>query len=180
MQILTQMGVEFETIAPDPIDESSYIDGGNLEKSICALAVMKAQSVAVRYPAALVVGADTVVVKGTCVFGKPADRGDARSMLVTLANARHTVVTGIALLCAECAFSHAAAAATEVFFREIAPDEIDSYLETGEYRDKAGAYAIQGRAMAFVDKIMGCYYNVVGLPVSETIYAFKDYLRTQE
>jgi septum formation protein len=69
-------------------------------------------------------------------------------------------------------------ACTDVFFRKVPIDEIEAYLACGEYRDKAGAYAIQGRAMTFVEKISGCYYNVVGLPVSETIGMFVKYVRS--
>jgi septum formation protein len=99
-------------------------------------------------------------------------------MLVALAGSRHRVYTGVALTCKDGAFSTTAMACTDVFFRKVSIDEIEAYLECGEYRDKAGAYAIQGRAMTFVKKISGCYYNVVGLPVSETIGLFDKYVRS--
>ena len=170
--ILSQMGFTFTTQNPSPIDETAYINPADLSRSLKKLAFAKARSIARRRPGSLVLGADTVVVKGTRVFGKPRDRNEAFSMLKRLSNAGHTVLTAVALVCDEVSFSTAAVARTDVFFRLLAVDEIEAYLDRGEYRDKAGAYAIQGRAMVFIDSIRGCYYNVVGLPVSETIRAF--------
>jgi septum formation protein len=174
------MGFTFDVREPEAIDEESFIEGDHLESSLRRLALAKAQSVAVRVPHALVLGADTVVVQGTRVLGKPRSRGEARTMLASLAGREHRVVTGVALVCGEGAFSRTGCATTEVAFRDISFDEIDDYLEGDEYRDKAGAYAIQGRAMVFVGGIKGCYYNVVGLPVSETIRIFTEYIRSQE
>lgn len=177
-EILAQMGFTFETIAPTPIDETAFIDASRLSVSLRNLAKAKALSVADRNPEALVLGADTVVVQGKKVLGKPADRNEARRMLKALANSRHRVYTGVALVCKERAFSATAAACTYVFFRTMPIDEIEAYLALGEYRDKAGAYAIQGHAMAFVEKIIGCYYNVIGLPVAVTIGLFKRHIRS--
>jgi septum formation protein len=178
-EILAQMGMVFETVAPVSIDESSFIDPGDLVSSLKSLAEKKARSVADVRSGALVLGADTVVVEGKNVLGKPVDRNDARDMLMRLSNKKHRVLTGIALVCTDRSFSTAAAACTDVFFRNITLDEVDAYLDLDEYRDKAGAYAIQGRAMAFVDRINGCFYNVVGLPVAETIAAFKHFAENQ-
>jgi septum formation protein len=176
---MAQMGFTFETIAPPPIDEASFIDAGDLAASLKKLAKAKADAVAADRSGALVLGADTVVVQGDNVLGKPKNRDEARTMLSALSNTRHTVMTGVALVCRERSFSAAAVACTDVFFRSNTIDEIEAYLEQDEYRDKAGAYAIQGRGMMFVDKINGCYYNVVGLPVSETIGVFTAFVRLQ-
>ena len=176
--ILAQMGFTFKTIAPPPIDEEAFLDAGDLRASLQGLAQAKAMAVAGNYPEALVLGADTVVVKGKKILGKPANRKEALAMLVALAGTRHRVYTGVALACSNGAFSITAMACTDVFFRKVTIDEIEAYLACGEYRDKAGAYAIQGRAMTFVEKINGCYYNVVGLPVSETIGMFKKYINS--
>lgn len=176
--ILAQMGFTFKTIIPPPIDEAAFLATGDLPSSLRKLAKAKAIAVAKRHPEALVLGADTVVVKGKKILGKPANRSEAHAMLVALAGTRHRVYTGVALTCKDDAFSTTAMACTDVFFRKVTIDEIEAYLACGEYRDKAGAYAIQGRAMTFVEKINGCYYNVVGLPVSETIGMFKKYINS--
>ncbi|MCU0608715.1 MAG: Maf family protein [Chitinispirillaceae bacterium] len=177
-QILSLMGFTFTTIVPDEIDEASYIDAQDLSGSLCRLAAEKTRSVSLGNPAALVLGADTIVVKGERVMGKPGSRYAAEEMLSELSDSRHTVMTGLALRCGERSFVTTAAASTDVFFRKVSAGEIGAYLDTGEYRDKAGAYAIQGRAMIFVESISGCYYNVVGLPVSHTIGVFTEFLNT--
>jgi len=174
------MGFTFETIAPARIDEAAYMDVGYFATSIRNCAKAKALSVADRRPEALVLGADTVVVQGRKILGKPANRDEACAMLTALVNSRHRVYTGVALVCKGSAFSATALACTDVFFNDRTVDEIEAYVRLGEYHDKAGAYAIQGRAMTFVEKINGCYYNVVGLPVSKTIGVFTKYIRSLE
>jgi len=177
--ILAQMGFTFKVVAPPAINEESYIDANSLPASLARLAKAKALAVAEMYPGSLVLGADTVVVQGTMVLGKPASRENARAMLNALSGSRHRVHTGVALVCKACAFSATASACTDVFFRKAGIDEIEAYLALDEHRDKAGSYAIQGRAMAFVERINGCYYNVVGLPVAKTIGLFRRYVRTR-
>lgn len=174
-QILAQMGFAFDTIPPDTINEAAFIDARDLDQSLQNLATVKAATVADRHPGSLVLGADTIVVKGTRVLRKPVDAADAAGMLAMLSGSMHRVMTGIALVCREQSFLTTAVAATDVFFREIMKNEIEDYLKDNEYRDKAGAYAIQGKALIFISSIRGCYYNVVGLPVSQTISVFKNY-----
>jgi len=112
----------------------------------------------------VVLGADTIVVVGDRVLEKPADAGDARAMLRLLSGREHVVITGICLRHAGGAIvDHAE---TSVRFAEMTTEEIDEYIASGEPMDKAGAYAIQGLASKFVERIDGCYFNVVGLPVS--------------
>ena len=179
-RILAQMGFRFTVEAPGPFDEEAHLDAGNLASSLRRLANIKACSVAALHPQALVLGADTVVVKGKKVFGKPVGREDARAMLRSLSGSRHRVLTGVALVCASAAFSATASAVTDVFFRRLGVDEIEEYLALDEHCDKAGAYAIQGRAMIFVERINGCYYNVVGLPVDATAALFRRYVLSLE
>ncbi|HON11164.1 MAG TPA: Maf family protein [Chitinispirillaceae bacterium] len=169
------MGFSFETIPPPPIEERQYIEPTDLEGSVQRLASLKAGMVSGKYPESLVLGADTIVVKDREVLGKPRDRQDAFRMLKGLSGRSHEVITGIALRCEETGFFESGFSSTKVFFREIGDEEIDAYLSNDEYRDKAGAYAIQGKALIFVDRIEGCYYNVVGLPVSNTISLFKEF-----
>ena len=127
------------------------------------LAEQKARA-AVRHADDIVLAADTVVCVEDEVFGKPASDEDARRMLRLLSGRDHWVHTGI------CVLSPAACivdlASTRVSFLPLNEEEIDEYIRTGEPRDKAGAYAIQGRASKFVSRIEGSYHNVVGLPVS--------------
>lgn len=179
-EILTQMGVTFTAISPGTIDEASFIDPADLGTSLERLARAKAESVAAVYPESLVIGADTMVVKDHHILGKPLDRTDAARMLTTLSGSEHQVLTGVALVCRAADFAASSVARTDVFFRSISGPEIDAYLSHGEYRDKAGAYAIQGKAMIFIDRIAGCYYNVVGLPVSHTIALFSTWLSGRE
>ncbi|HEV2201527.1 MAG TPA: Maf family protein [Bryobacteraceae bacterium] len=115
-------------------------------------------------PEEIVLGADTIVLVGDRVLEKPVDAGDARAMLRLLSGRKHAVITGICLRHAGGAIvDHAE---TSVRFSEMSGPEIDAYIASGEPMDKAGAYAIQGFASKFVEEIDGCYFNVVGLPVS--------------
>jgi septum formation protein len=179
-QILEQMGFSFETIIPDSFDENSYLNNVDLLKSIQQLASIKAGLVAKKKADAIVLGADTIVVKDNRVLGKPKHQTDAFEMLRFLSESEHTVITGVALQCIEENFFKTTVNCTKVFFRKITDSEIDYYLSLDEYKDKAGSYAIQGHAMVFVDKIVGCYYNVVGLPVTSTINLFNDFIARKE
>lgn len=112
----------------------------------------------------LILGADTVVVLDGEVLGKPRDDADARAMLARLANREHAVLTGICLRRGE--HERTQLETTRVWFASLSPAEIAAYVSTGEPRDKAGAYAIQGRAASFIPRIEGSYSNVVGLPLA--------------
>ncbi len=169
------MGLAFEVVLPDIGDESRFFSQGPLAGALGALAAAKAASVSAVCGDALVLGADTVVALDGAVMGKPKDESDAASMLVRLSGREHVVHTAVALGCSACGFSACAVESTRVFFRPLARWEIDGYISRNEYIDKAGAYAIQGRAMVFVDRVEGCYYNVVGLPVRKTIDLFAAY-----
>lgn len=113
----------------------------------------------------IVLGADTIVVLGQQVLEKPRDAADAHSMLRRLAAREHTVITGICLRHPK--GSQVDSSATRVRFTPLSDAEIDAYVATGEPLDKAGAYAIQGRASKFVEGVDGCYFNVIGLPLSQ-------------
>jgi septum formation protein len=125
----------------------------------------KARDVAAR-EAGLIVGADTIVALGRRLLGKPASRDEAAAMLRDLSGRRHDVFTGLCLVDTRRRIERTAVERTRVHFRRLAEREIAAYLDTGEHVDKAGAYAIQGRAAAFVDRIRGDYTNVMGLPVA--------------
>jgi septum formation protein len=173
------MGINFEIAAPGIADEDSYINPDDLDNSLRRLANAKALCAAQKRADALTLGADTVVVKGTRVMGKPSDRDKAADMLRMLSGSSHTVITAIALVCAETGFEESATSYTTVYFRCLSEEELNKYLSLPEYKDKAGAYAIQGKAMTFVDRIEGCYYNVMGLPVTATLNLFKQFVRKE-
>lgn len=178
--ILEQMGLTITVEKPHLINEVEYITIDDLDGSIQKLALLKASEVAKSNPDALVIGADTIVVRGKRVLGKPTGIDDAREMLRFLSGTVHTVMTGVALRCESLNFAKTTVESTDVYFRDIQECEIDHYLSNDEYVDKAGSYAVQGRAMIFIDKIAGCYYNVVGLPVSGTINLLKTFVVRKE
>ena len=162
-QILERMGLEFTAAGVD-VDERQH-PGESADIMVVRLAVEKARAVD---PGAgtVVLGADTAVVLDGEVFGKPADQADALRMLAALSGRRHEVMTGVAVRSGSSTAS--ALSVTEVKFREIGPDEALDYWQSGEPRDKAGAYAIQGLGGTFVESVKGSYTGVVGLPVLET------------
>ena len=127
-------------------------------------AYRKAAAVAGQRPEALVLGVDTVVCLGGRIYGKPADVAGAREVLLALAGRGHTVISGLCLI--EDGVARTAAARTLVEFRVLDERVLEWYLASGEWRDRAGGYAIQGRGAALVERIEGDYLNVVGLPVS--------------
>ena len=170
IDLLSQIGLVFEVI-PSDIDESKIRDHDHL-RNIQLIALCKVQDVARKIKECgsqrgIVIGADTQIIIDGEILGKPIGRADALSMLSKLSARSHQVITGVAILDIEKGSNETWVEETNVYFREISPDEICDYLETGEYIGKAGAYGIQGRAAAFVERIEGCYFNVVGLPLSK-------------
>lgn len=138
---------------------------------VLRLAREKARAGAPQAPA-VVIGADTAVVLGEEIFGKPEDQAGALDMLARLSGRTHQVLTGVAVWDRQ--EMRVALSSTDVRFREIHPDEALAYWQSGEPADKAGAYAIQGRGGMFVANITGSYSGVVGLPVYETIELLQD------
>ena len=129
-------------------------------------AMGKAHEVAARFPGrSLIVGADTVVVSGDAILEKPKDAAAARAMLGSLSGSTHSVCTGVALVYSD-GSTRRFVETTRVTFATLSADCIESYIESGEPFDKAGGYGIQGRAGAFVQRVDGCYYNVVGFPLN--------------
>jgi septum formation protein len=163
-EILRAVGWPFEASAAD-VDESMH-EGEAAGDYVRRLAREKAGRIASSRLFGLVLGADTVVVSPEGrVMGKPRDGEDARRMLAELAGRWHEVLTGVALMRAESGRSVVGMERTRVRFGPLSGQEVEDYVATGEPADKAGAYAIQGRAALFIDAIEGDYWNVVGLPV---------------
>jgi septum formation protein len=161
-EILQSVGWLFEKDSAD-IDESE-LPGESPEDYVKRLALEKARAVASRYTDQLVLGADTTVVIGGQIVGKPVDLDDARRMIRTLAGQWHVVLTGVALVNGN--RSAVGIQSTEVKFATMSDREIDFLVDFGEPLDKAGAYAVQAQAALFIREIRGDYWNVVGLPVN--------------
>jgi nucleoside triphosphate pyrophosphatase len=159
-EILRQAGIPF-VVKPADVDESAR-PGERPKDYVMRVAREKAQAVEAG-TGDIVLGADTVVVIDGEMLGKPKDGTDAGGMLTRLAGREHQVLTGICLR--REAVVHQDCAVTRVWFRPLTPDEISSYVASGEPMDKAGAYAIQGLASKFIERIDGSYTNVVGLPI---------------
>lgn len=164
-ELLTQVGID-HTVVSSSYEEPNEGHDSPIEM-VKALALGKARCAVGIPEGGIVLGADTIVVLDNEVLGKPQDEADARQMLERLSGRSHSVVTGVALLIKgdEVVFHNE----TKVYFKELAPFEIESYIASGEPMDKAGAYGIQGKGALWVEKIEGSYTNVVGLPV-EHVY----------
>ena len=160
-ELLKSLGLEFNVYKPD-VDES-MIDGESPSELCARLSRLKAHAGAEKFPDALVIAADTIVVIDGVILGKPKDRHDAFMMLKSLQGKWHEVITGITVCMKEKFITHAEH--TRVKFRELSDSEIHAYVSTGECDDKAGAYAVQGYGSLLVERIEGDYFNVVGLPL---------------
>lgn len=165
--LLEQAGLTFTVVAPE-VDEDS-LPPAPPDTYVRQLALAKAGDVADRHPDQWIIGADTVVSIGPHLMGKPADDGQALTMLRRLSGRVHQVYTGFALVHRGLGREIVDAVRTDVAFKALDETEIDWYIRTGEPFDKAGAYAIQGIGTFLVRSIQGSYTNVVGLPVCEVI-----------
>ena len=170
--LLRQIGLRPEVVPCDVPEEFS--PDLTAAENARVLAIRKAECVAGRYEDAIVLGADTIVAIDGCLLGKPVDADDARRMLRQLSGASHTVYTGYALLERPTGLSVVGVEATTVTFRDLPSDEIEEYVRSGSPMDKAGAYGIQDDYGAvFVSRVEGCFYNVVGLPLSRVYLALQ-------
>jgi len=164
-EILHDAGFSF-TVLSSAIDEPPS-PGESAQGLVQRLACAKAELVATRAVGpAIVIGADTEVTLEGHIFGKPRSTDDARHMLEKLSGRTHAVVTGVALIRLPDAERITFVESTFVHFNTLSAEEISRYLATGEPHDKAGGYAIQGRAGRYISRIEGCYFNVVGLPLA--------------
>jgi len=172
-EILRDAGVPF-TVVSSAVDETPY-PGEAPQTLVQRLADVKADLVAARAVGpAIVIAADTVVVLDGQVLGKPRSTEDARHMLEQLSGRTHSVHTGVSLIRLPDAQRAGFVETTLVHFSRLTAEDISLYLATEEPYDKAGAYAIQGRAGRFIPRIEGCYYNVVGLPLEHLLAALRE------
>ena len=165
-EMLERIGLSFEVL---PVRLDERIETGEAaDAATRRLAGDKARAASRARPDCFVLAADTVVVLGERILGKPRDADDAAAMLDNLSGREHRVVTGYAATApgAEPSVAHSE---SRVRFKTLTADEIAWYVDTGEPLDKAGAYAIQGRAAALVEAVHGSYTNVVGLPLAEAL-----------
>ena len=163
-ELMSRSGYDFQVVQPPMAEPDSACKGLPPARQAEALAHFKARAVADRFPHAYVLGADTVVAVGDEVLGKPAGISEARSTLRSLSGTRHSVITGMALLGPN-SERIIAAETTYVTMREMTAEQIEEYLDSGEWAGKAGAYAIQETADRFVESVEGSFTNVVGLPM---------------
>ena len=169
-QLLGLITNNFEVI-PSDADESSVFSDDPREL-VLMLACIKARDVFEKHPDSVVIGADTIVFAEGRILGKPKDRAQAREYMQMLENNVHSVFTGVCVKGEDGEI--AKVCETKVCFDSMSGKEIEDYLNTGEYADKAGGYGIQGAAAKFVKYIDGCYNNVVGLPVNTVMRMLED------
>ena len=166
-EIFRQLGLRFEVDPcrdPEPLQKKSESPSAYVRR----VSRLKASAVAKRHPKSRIIAADTVVIVNETILGKPSDRTEAKSMLRRLGGRRHEVLTGLCLITAdEPRRVFSSVTCSGVYFHRMTDGDIDWYLNTEEYRDKAGAYGIQGFASLFINRVEGCYFNIVGFPVSE-------------
>ena len=159
-ELMRLMGLDF-SVVPSDVDE--HIAPCQPDEYVIRLAEKKACDVALKYPEACVVGADTVVVLDGDIIGKPVDEADAFKILRRLSGRTHTVYTGVAVVYRD--KTRTGCNATQVTFAELDDGEIQRYIDTGDPMDKAGAYGVQGPFCVNIIRIEGSFFTVVGLPV---------------
>ncbi len=164
-EILKQLKLKF-TIVPSKINEEDFKDDDPISL-VRKLAVEKAKSVSNLVEDALIIAADTVVVYNDQILGKPKNKSDAKRMLKMLRAEKHKVITGVAVVNSQDGEVHVEENVTDVKMIDLTEAEIDTYINTGEPMDKAGAYAIQGLGALFVEEIQGSFYSVMGLPIHQ-------------
>lgn len=174
-ELLRNVVSDYE-IMVSSFDESLVPYDGDEEAYVMTLARKKAESILTTVDEAYVLGSDTIVSIDGRIFGKPESRADAYAMIRTLSGRSHKVYSGVALLSnGRHAVDTALAVQTEVTFMALSETEIESYLDTMDWVDKAGGYGIQGHSGKFIEGIRGDYYNVMGLPLNALYKLLKEY-----
>jgi MAF protein len=165
-ELLNRLTENFEIIISDFDEESIQFDG-KCDSYVMKLAEGKASNVRKGInDEAIIIGCDTIVSFNGKILGKPKDENEAFDMLKLLSGNIHQVYSGVAIINSKTGNVSRDFVCTDVKFDNLSEDQIKKYIENGEYKDKAGAYGIQGYGGIFVEEIHGCYYNVVGLPLN--------------
>jgi len=176
-ELLKRVGVSFIVYPPD-VDEK--LDPGmKAEELVQSLSYKKAADVAGKLKGSgisgIIISADTVVVAGGKILGKPSDEDEAFNMLKSLQGRWHSVITGLTVIDSRSSRHVSGCEKTRVKFRKLSDDEITTYIKTGEPMDKAGSYGIQEKGALLVERIEGCYFNVVGLPLARLGLMLKEF-----
>ena len=168
-ELMANMGLDFRVVVSEADEESvdSSVPPGIYVQELALLKVAAVAKTVIDNKDAVIISADTIVVKDGKILGKPQDKEDAKRMLRLLSGSSHNVYTGFCVMRLSDAFTVCKDVSTEVVFRELDDEKIDRYIRTDECMDKAGSYGIQGLGAMLVSHIVGDYFNVVGLPVSE-------------
>lgn len=161
--LLEMVGITHSVVVPTL--EEDCIECDEPAKRVMLLAREKVTTVRPGVDSGIILGADTLVVREGIILEKPGDREEARGMLRTLADSWHDVYTGVCVVDVDQGLEASDYEVTRVRFRSMDSREIEAYLDTGEPMDKAGSYGIQGHGAVFIERIEGCYFNVVGLPL---------------
>ncbi len=172
-ELLKQAGLRFEIDAATEA-EPEYT-GGDPHQFARKVSLAKAEAVAGKHKDALVIAADTFGIAGGRFIGKPHTAAEARKMLAAISGKPHAVITGFTVIDTLTGKAFSRSVETTVYIRKLTGAEIEAYMATGEPLDKAGAYAIQGRGAAIVERIEGEYSNVVGLPLGALAQALKEF-----
>ncbi len=172
-ELLEKIGLRFK------VEPSNYQEGmlSGLEPHELArkISLEKAKAAASKHENAIVIAADTFIVFGDQILGKPHTEKEARKMLETISGKSHSVITGFSIIDIGANKTVSKSVETKIYIKKLAPAEIDAYVKSKEPLDKAGAYAIQGLGAVFVERIEGDYFNVIGLPLSALTEALKEF-----
>lgn len=173
-ELLKRIVEDFKIVISN-FDEASVNFGGHCDEYVKMLALGKAREVADRTKdESIVIGSDTIVYHNGKILGKPKNEQDAYNMLKSLSGSSHKVYSGIAVINTASNEIKLDSVCTEVFFSTLSEEQISRYIASAEPMDKAGAYGIQGNGGIFVEKIHGCYYNVVGLPLNRLYFMLRE------
>ena len=174
-ELLNNIGMKFKVVLSNV--EEDEISSNDITVRLIKNARIKGEAVAYSNPDSIIISADTIVVLDNHVMGKPLDEKSARQMLEKLSGRTHEVMTAFGLIYRKYDKSYFEITTTKVKFRPLNLDDITAYIKTGEPMDKAGAYAIQGMGSILIDSIAGCYFNVVGFPISKFFITLKDFCK---
>ena len=172
-ELLNNIGVTFEIIKSNFSEDIS--DTNKSPETIAEeLAYGKAKDVSDKLDSGVILGADTIVVFEGEIYGKPKDEEDANRMLNILSGNTHQVITGVSIIDKDNNKTLIGHEVTNVTFNKLTQDEIKEYIKSGDYKGKAGGYGIQNKGSILINKIEGCYFNVVGLPINKVYRMLKE------
>ncbi len=172
-ELLERIGLKFE-VEPSNCEEDIHSESEPYELARI-MSLKKAEAVASKHSNVIVIAADTFIVVGDQLLGKPHTDNEARRMLETISGRSHFVITGFCIIDSATNKTLSESVETKVYIRQLTPAEIDAYVKSKEPLDKAGAYAIQGLGAVIVERIEGDYFNVMGLPLSALTEALKEF-----